>query len=97
MREQGAGPAGCMGSLCLNTYGLNVLHVDERAEPTTAGRADGIQPRTIEVRVKVGRLKIMSDKMDRYFAISEVLYRTRLRQKSNPSGLRSMEEALPNG
>lgn len=29
--------------------GFQVLQIDERAEPTTAGRADGIQPRTIEV------------------------------------------------
>lgn len=44
-----AGPAGMMASLCCNTYGLKVLHIDERDAPTTAGRADGIQPRTIEV------------------------------------------------
>jgi hypothetical protein len=44
------GPAGLMASLCLTTYGFNILHIDERPHPTTAGRADGIQPRTIEVR-----------------------------------------------
>jgi hypothetical protein len=44
------GPAGLMASLCLTTYGFNILHIDERSHPTTAGRADGIQPRTIEVR-----------------------------------------------
>lgn len=30
-------------------YADSPLHADERSEPTTAGRADGIQPRTIEV------------------------------------------------
>lgn len=30
--------------------GFQVLQIDERDEPTKAGRADGIQPRTIEVR-----------------------------------------------
>ena len=44
-----AGPAGLMSDLCFTTYGLSVVHVDERSEPTTAGRADGIQPRTLEV------------------------------------------------
>jgi 2-polyprenyl-6-methoxyphenol hydroxylase-like FAD-dependent oxidoreductase len=29
--------------------GHDILIIDERSEPTTAGRADGIQPRTIEV------------------------------------------------
>lgn len=38
-----------MASLCCNTYGLKVLHIDERDGPTKAGRADGIQPRTTEV------------------------------------------------
>jgi len=60
----GAGPAGCMGSLCLNTYGLNVLHVDERSEPTTAGRADGLQPRTIEVLRNIGGAKPHTAKAD---------------------------------
>ncbi|KAJ7609256.1 hypothetical protein B0H17DRAFT_1339146 [Mycena rosella] len=44
----GGGLAGLMTYLCLTTYGFNILHIDERAYPTTAGRADGIQPRTIE-------------------------------------------------
>ncbi|KAJ7782495.1 phenol 2-monooxygenase [Mycena maculata] len=50
----GGGPAGLMASLCLTTYGFNILHIDERPHPTTAGRADGIQPRTIEVLRNIG-------------------------------------------
>lgn len=46
----GAGPAGLMSAASLARFGGHkVLVVDERSEPTTAGRADGIQPRTIEV------------------------------------------------
>lgn len=46
----GAGPAGLMTAASLARFGGHrVLVVDERSEPTTAGRADGIQPRTIEV------------------------------------------------
>jgi 2-polyprenyl-6-methoxyphenol hydroxylase-like FAD-dependent oxidoreductase len=44
----GAGPAGLMASLCLHTYGLSVIHIDNRPRPTDVGRADGIQPRTLE-------------------------------------------------
>ncbi|KAF7315925.1 Phenol 2-monooxygenase [Mycena indigotica] len=50
----GGGPAGLMAALCLTTYGFNILHIDERPHPTTAGRADGIQPRTIEVLRNIG-------------------------------------------
>ena len=42
----GAGPAGLMLASSLARFGgHDVLIVDERSEPTTAGRADGIQPR----------------------------------------------------
>ncbi|GAA5935296.1 hypothetical protein JCM1841_006699 [Sporobolomyces salmonicolor] len=50
----GAGPAGCMADLCLTTYGFKVLHIDNRPHTTEAGRADGIQPRTIEVLRNIG-------------------------------------------
>lgn len=46
-----AGPAGLMASLCSTTFGLKVLHVDERETITKAGRADGLQPRTLEVHL----------------------------------------------
>lgn len=46
----GAGPAGLMLCTALARFGgHSVLCIDFRDEPTTAGRADGIQPRTIEV------------------------------------------------
>ncbi|CAO1618189.1 unnamed protein product [Jaminaea pallidilutea] len=46
----GTGPAGLMTASSLARFGGHkILVVDERSEPTIAGRADGIQPRTIEV------------------------------------------------
>ncbi|KAI8460239.1 FAD binding domain-containing protein [Phakopsora pachyrhizi] len=44
----GAGPAGLMASLCLKTFCFKVLHIDNQAQPTLCGKADGIQARTIE-------------------------------------------------
>ncbi|EGG09012.1 uncharacterized protein MELLADRAFT_115864 [Melampsora larici-populina 98AG31] len=55
----GAGPAGLMASLCLRTFHFDVLHVDDRPEPTSAGRADGIQPRTLEVFRNIGSCKVI--------------------------------------
>lgn len=49
----GAGPGGLMASATFARLGLGkdsrVLVVDARDEPTIAGRADGVQPRTLEV------------------------------------------------
>lgn len=50
----GAGPAGCMADLCLTTFGFKVLHIDNRPHTTEAGRADGLQPRTLEVLRNIG-------------------------------------------
>ncbi|KAF4332816.1 phenol 2-monooxygenase [Fusarium beomiforme] len=44
----GAGPAGLMLSVVLAKLGLLVKVIDERPDQTTVGRADGIQPKTIE-------------------------------------------------
>ncbi|ROW01937.1 hypothetical protein VMCG_05572 [Cytospora schulzeri] len=44
----GAGPAGLMLGLILARLGITPLILDERAEQTPAGRADGLQPKTIE-------------------------------------------------
>ncbi|TFL03010.1 phenol 2-monooxygenase [Pterulicium gracile] len=53
-----------MASLCLNTYGFNILHIDDRPAPSTAGRADGIQPRTIEVLRNIGGVGILDNPGD---------------------------------
>ncbi|ROV92458.1 hypothetical protein VSDG_06653 [Cytospora chrysosperma] len=44
----GAGPAGLMLGLILARLGITPLILDERADQTPAGRADGLQPKTIE-------------------------------------------------
>ncbi|KOS37938.1 hypothetical protein ACN38_g11252 [Penicillium nordicum] len=51
----GAGPVGLMLSLCLTRLGpYKIKHIDNRAEPTTIGRADGIQARTLDVLNTMG-------------------------------------------
>lgn len=65
----GAGPAGLMLSSSLARFGGHeILIIDERSEPTTAGRADGIQPRTIEV------MKNMEPLGSEFFAKSAASY-----------------------
>ncbi|KAK3300424.1 FAD binding domain-containing protein [Chaetomium fimeti] len=44
----GAGPAGLMLACNLGRYGIKVEVVDDRADQTTVGRADGLQPKSIE-------------------------------------------------
>ena len=45
----GAGPVGLLLSVCLSRWGYRVKHIDNRPVPTATGRADGIQPRSIEI------------------------------------------------
>ncbi|KAI1497852.1 FAD binding domain-containing protein [Biscogniauxia marginata] len=44
----GAGPTGLMLSVLLARFGIDVEIIDERGEQTSTGRADGLQPKTIE-------------------------------------------------
>ncbi|KAK4540024.1 hypothetical protein LTR36_009840 [Oleoguttula mirabilis] len=44
----GAGPAGLMLASNLARYGIKATVVDDRADKTSTGRADGLQPKTIE-------------------------------------------------
>ncbi|KAH6654051.1 FAD binding domain-containing protein [Truncatella angustata] len=44
----GAGPSGLMLATTLTRFGLNPIILDERLDQTAVGRADGIQPKTIE-------------------------------------------------
>lgn len=50
----GAGPVGLLLSLCLSRWGYKVKHIDNRAVSTKTGRADGIQPRSIEILRNLG-------------------------------------------
>ena len=50
----GAGPAGLLLSVQLARWGYKIKHIDNRAEPTDTGRADGIQPRTLDLLKNMG-------------------------------------------
>src|SRR3569833_720056 len=56
----GAGPAGLMLSTILARWGYKIKHIDNRAEPTPTGRADGIQPRSLDLLRNMG---LKSDNM----------------------------------
>lgn len=45
----GAGPVGLLLSTCLARWGYKIKHIDMRPEPTVTGRADGIQPRSLDL------------------------------------------------
>ncbi|KAI9751282.1 MAG: hypothetical protein M4579_006135 [Chaenotheca gracillima] len=50
----GAGPVGLLLSSCLARWGYKIKHVDIRPEPTATGRADGIQPRSLDLLRNMG-------------------------------------------
>ena len=57
----GAGPVGLLLSLCLSRWGYKVKHIDDRPLPTKTGRADGIQPRSLEILRTLGlKRKLMA-------------------------------------
>ncbi|KAF2034896.1 hypothetical protein EK21DRAFT_55692 [Setomelanomma holmii] len=56
----GAGPVGLTLSTCLARWGYKIKHIDNRPEPTPTGRADGIQPRSLDLLRNMGlKRKIM--------------------------------------
>ncbi|CAE7011873.1 hypothetical protein CFE70_002137 [Pyrenophora teres f. teres 0-1] len=56
----GAGPVGLCLSTSLQRWGYKVKHIDNRSEPTATGRADGIQPRSLDLLRNMGlKRKIM--------------------------------------
>ncbi|KAF2202744.1 hypothetical protein GQ43DRAFT_470638 [Delitschia confertaspora ATCC 74209] len=50
----GAGPVGLTLSTCLARWGYKIKHIDNRPEPTPTGRADGIQPRSLDLLRNMG-------------------------------------------
>jgi 2-polyprenyl-6-methoxyphenol hydroxylase-like FAD-dependent oxidoreductase len=50
----GAGPVGLLLSTCLGRWGYKIRHIDNRPEPTKTGRADGIQPRSLDLLRNLG-------------------------------------------
>ena len=45
----GAGPVGLLLSVFLARWGYKIKHIDNRPTPTITGRADGIQPRSLDL------------------------------------------------
>ncbi|KEF53358.1 uncharacterized protein A1O9_10333 [Exophiala aquamarina CBS 119918] len=67
----GAGPVGLLLSVCLSRWGYKVKHIDNRPVPTATGRADGIQPRSIEILRNLGlKSKIMAHHPARVFEVA---------------------------
>ena len=67
----GAGPVGLLLSVCLSRWGYKVRHIDNRPVPTATGRADGIQPRSIEILKNLGlKSGIMAHKPARVFEVA---------------------------
>ncbi|KJZ78871.1 hypothetical protein HIM_01644 [Hirsutella minnesotensis 3608] len=67
----GAGPAGLMLSTCLARWGYTVKHIDNRPEPTRTGRADGIQPRSLDLLRNMGlKAGIMARKPARVYEVA---------------------------
>ncbi|KAI1753104.1 FAD binding domain-containing protein [Xylaria castorea] len=67
----GAGPVGLMLSACLSRLGYRIKHIDNRAEPTPTGRADGIQPRSLDLLRSLGlKSAIMKHKPARVYEVA---------------------------
>lgn len=67
----GAGPVGLLLSVALSRWGYNVRHIDNRPVPTATGRADGIQPRSLEILKNMGlKRKIMAYDPARVFEVA---------------------------
>ncbi|KAJ9634967.1 hypothetical protein H2204_005922 [Knufia peltigerae] len=67
----GAGPVGLLLSVSLSRWGYKVRHIDNRPVPTATGRADGIQPRSIEILKNMGlKRKIMAHNPARVFEVA---------------------------
>ncbi|KAG5952255.1 hypothetical protein E4U53_001332 [Claviceps sorghi] len=67
----GAGPVGLMLSTCLARWGYRIKHIDKRPEPTKTGRADGIQPRSLDLFRNMGlKAGIMAHKPARVYEVA---------------------------
>lgn len=67
----GAGPVGLLLSTCLARWGYKIKHIDNRAEPTKTGRADGIQPRSLDLLRNMGlKRAIMAHEPAKVFEVA---------------------------
>ncbi|KAK2612853.1 hypothetical protein QQS21_001133 [Conoideocrella luteorostrata] len=67
----GAGPVGLMLSTCLARWGYRIKHIDNRSEPTSTGRADGIQPRSLDLLRNMGlKARLMAHQPARVYEVA---------------------------
>jgi 2-polyprenyl-6-methoxyphenol hydroxylase-like FAD-dependent oxidoreductase len=67
----GAGPVGLTLSACLARWGYKIKHIDNRPEPTATGRADGIQPRSLDLLRNMGlKRKIMEHEPAKVYEVA---------------------------
>ena len=67
----GAGPVGLLLSTCLARWGYKIKHIDMRPEPTVTGRADGIQPRSLDLLRNMGlKRAIMANEPAKVFEVA---------------------------
>ena len=60
-----------MLSTCLARWGYRIKHIDNRPEPTKTGRADGIQPRSLDLFRNMGlKAALMAHKPARVFEVA---------------------------
>jgi 2-polyprenyl-6-methoxyphenol hydroxylase-like FAD-dependent oxidoreductase len=67
----GAGPVGLTLSTCLARWGYKIKHIDNREGPTPTGRADGIQPRSLDLLRNMGlKRKIMAHEPAKVYEVA---------------------------
>lgn len=67
----GAGPAGLLLATCLARWGYKIKIIDMRLEPTKTGRADGIQPRSLDMLRNMGlKRAIMAHEPARVYEVA---------------------------
>ncbi|KAK4574665.1 hypothetical protein LTR86_001506 [Recurvomyces mirabilis] len=67
----GAGPVGLLLSTCLARWGYKIKHIDMRPVPTVTGRADGIQPRSLDLLRNMGlKRAIMANEPAKVFEVA---------------------------
>ena len=67
----GAGPVGLVLSTYLARWGYKVKQIDNRPEPTATGRADGIQPRSLDMLKNMGlKRQIMAYEPARVYEVA---------------------------
>jgi 2-polyprenyl-6-methoxyphenol hydroxylase-like FAD-dependent oxidoreductase len=60
-----------MLSTCLARWGYRIKHIDNRPEPTVTGRADGIQPRSLDLLRNMGlKSAIMAHEPARVYEVA---------------------------